>query len=282
MLSLLSKALASSPLTRCLTNPDLAHCTEAELQKIQASVARDFHALPSLFSHNHPMENLHFSEKLQAFKPVMGKSETVIEESIGWVRDHSHAIDLDFTDLQSALRKIIHPEIEPATAAATQSPAASTAGKIDEAHPDELPQPTEEELLAHIRSVPIPEGWKLTTHEVILPLSVTQMWDIVWSNEGIYDMDKALSHFGDIYGARTMWEPASEGETFRKTPLIAKKTVHSKNALPPNPLQSHVDGLSKNYLLQQDELGMIVEQENTGKGFMYADALVIRLRWEVH
>lgn len=62
------------------------------------------------------------------------------------------------------------------------------------------------------------------------------MWDIVWSNEGIFDMDKALSHFGDIYGKRTSWKPAKDNETFRGNPVLAKKVIHSKNKLPANPL----------------------------------------------
>lgn len=89
--------------------------------------------MPTLFSHNHPIENLHFSEKLQAFKPSIHRSEDALEGSFGWVQDHTHAIDIDFTDLKSALEKIIYPEIEPATApAASISPAANHSEEIED------------------------------------------------------------------------------------------------------------------------------------------------------
>lgn len=97
-------------------------------------------------------------------------------------------------------------------------------------------QPSDEELLAHVRSIPIPKGWKLTVPEMILPLSVTEMWDIIWSDDGIYDLDKALEHFGDKYGDRVAWEPAKEGQTWKHETVIATKTVDSKSKLPSNPL----------------------------------------------
>lgn len=113
-------------------------------------------------------------------------------------------------------------------------------------------------------------------------MSVAEMWDIVWSNDGIYDLDKALEHFGDKYGERVMWEPAEEGQTWKKEPVIATKTVQSKSKLPPNPLQEFIDGTSVNYLLKQDDLGMVISQMNTGHGFLYADAPIVKLRWELH
>ena len=88
---------------------------------------------------------------------------------------------------------------------------------------------------------------------------MVEMWDIIWSNDGQYDLDKALEHFGDKYGERVAWEPAAEGKTWYKEPVIATKVVQSKSKLPPNPLQDFIDGTSENYLLKQDEYGMVID-----------------------
>lgn len=54
--------------------------------------------------HKHPIENIPFSETLQAFKPTFENEKKAVD----WVKEHARQVDFELTDLQTAIDKVLH------------------------------------------------------------------------------------------------------------------------------------------------------------------------------
>lgn len=52
-------------------------------------------------------------------------------------------------------------------------------------------------LIAYSRTKKMKKDFHLTQKEMVLPMTVTELWDNFFSNEAMFNMDKALKAIGD-------------------------------------------------------------------------------------
>ena len=140
---------------------------------------------------------------------------------------------------------------------------------------------TDEELLEFMRSIPLHEGMTLATTEMILPMTVDEVWTAIWSDQRTYNLDATLSFFGDQLLKSPNWQ-TSAVDQMDGVAVMGQRDIESKVKLPPNPFFTYARNVSYNFLLRQDETGMIVYLDNKVSGALYADAIDSWLRWEVY
>ena len=103
--------------------------------------------------------------------------------------------------------------------------------------------PTDDLLLNWIRKdFKLADGFELTHDEMVLPLTVTELWDNFFADYAPYSFDDVAGSLGFLLNSKTEWLPPKPEEAmFKGQPVIKRQVVEMKTMLPPNPFSRYID-----------------------------------------
>ena len=83
MLSQLSQAVANNSLATCMRQNGLKTCSQEQLDKLRSfslkgKAEETYYWMTTMSGHKHEIENVHFSETLHAFKPMLDKEKQAV------------------------------------------------------------------------------------------------------------------------------------------------------------------------------------------------------------
>lgn len=64
---------------------------------------------------------------------------------------------------------------------------------------------SDEALIAYTKDQKLKKDFNLTQKEMVLPMTVTELWENFFSNEALFEMDKALEAIGDKEVRPSRW-----------------------------------------------------------------------------
>ena len=74
--------------------------------------------------------------------------------------------------------------------------------------------------------MPLPKGYTRPTPDMVIPMSVTDVFRNYFKNDAPYSFDKAMEAIGHEFIERSYWERPSD------TTSISKRRVFTKSKLP--------------------------------------------------
>ena len=138
----------------------------------------------------------------------------------------------------------------------------------------------DEDLLRYIREIPLQKGYKLSHDEMVLPITVQELWDNFFDDYATFSFDDVGGAVGLFFDSKTDWEDTDE--TYNGQSVLKKQVTKMKIELPINPIARYIDNTRTSYLLKQSATALVVHSKERGSGFMYADSYVTEMRWEVY
>lgn len=136
------------------------------------------------------------------------------------------------------------------------------------------------ELLGFVKDIPLQKNFQLSHDEMVLPITVTELWENFFDDYALYSFDDVGVATGVYYNSKTEWEETDQ--TFKGKEVLKTQVTEMKIELPPNPLASYIDNQRTSYLLEQSPTTMVIHSKDLGSGMMYADRYVTEMRWEAY
>lgn len=143
---------------------------------------------------------------------------------------------------------------------------------------------TDEQLFALMDKYPLQEGWTRYMRDVILPLTIDQVWDCFFADDAPYFIDQQISDLGDKLRGTSDWHEVTDPRYMESVgmPVLQKREIKSDCKVPPNPFVDHGNSTKNLMLVKRDDIEMIFGEVNAQNGMIYADSFEIWTKWEIY
>ena len=134
------------------------------------------------------------------------------------------------------------------------------------------------------KTIPIKKGFKRSEPEVVIPLSVKDIFQNYFRNDAPFSFDQALEALGYEFLKRTNWTNPDKAE-INGEPVMATRVVKTRSKLPSFvqvTLAEHTFNERTSYLLAYDDKQLRIKEVSKPSGFPYAEQLTMEFYIEIY
>ena len=138
---------------------------------------------------------------------------------------------------------------------------------------------TEKELVDYMKKVKLQKGYKMNQHELVLPMTVAEVWENFFADDAMFSMEESYSDIGDKLKSMSKWGP-SDTDKIGSYDVIQMQTIKSKSKVPDT--HDRMDVVKTCYLLQKSETELIIYVKMDSSNYVYAESFRTHMYWEVY
>lgn len=143
---------------------------------------------------------------------------------------------------------------------------------------------TEKEIIDHVKSLPIKDGFTKLKDEFVFDLNIVDVWYNFFGNNAPFALDFGIEPTGTELIGMTDWQDSEVQQLSNGDHIIKTRIVHTRTHMPPivaATIAEYIPTERNSYLTEMGHEGFALEDYNRGYDFPFAESFLNVFRIEV-